>query len=185
MLARVDDEIRLRRVPPVVIKDAASVQVGNHNTTTMTGGGTGRERAVAHAEVVLDYEVKSGDAAHHQYLARATIKNVGKTRFDDWEIQLELPTPFITPEVLRSGFVGSRVLSMSNETVTVFRTGHQREKRALRPGEHHTLSVATHMTNEMYWRGNGLLDRILKASGSVSGEVVGEVEKTVRAMQRF
>jgi hypothetical protein len=67
----------------------------------------------------------------HHYELDVCVKNISRKRIDDWEIDVEFPTPLMEPNI----FVGTKVGDRSNAETSIFRVQGRELRKSLRPGE--------------------------------------------------
>lgn len=130
--------------------------------------------ATSEVELTLDYRVLSQTRQIHHYELVATLRNVSKRRIDDWELEVEFPTPLIDPGQAN----GCRVRDRSDATMSLYRLGSHMLDRPLRAGDRRELTLAYHVNDEIYWR-RKLLSQSATARASIDGVQVVEIVRLI------
>jgi serine/threonine protein kinase len=132
-------------------------------------------------EVSLTYTEKSVTEQLHQYELVASIRNDGRKRLDDWELEIELPTPLLEPGIT----VGIRVPERSDAVRTLFRAGSHNQAKALRVGDRQEVRIAYRMDQTLYARKDELFPQVVSVRAFVNGELSADIRRTVEQMQAF
>jgi serine/threonine protein kinase len=131
-------------------------------------------------QILLDYQMRGGSSNDHKYALLVSVKNSSKGRFDDWEVVLDFPTPFLeSPEAM-----AIRVANSSNSARTIFRWGSHTLKASLRINDISTLEFRYHVDIENQQHAQ-LLDELAKVQVSVEGQVIREVCRPIRGLQKL
>jgi hypothetical protein len=117
---------------------------------------------------------------HHEYELVTCLKNAGTKRIDDWEIEIEFPTPLLDGTIH-----AIKVDERSNTNTTFFRLEGPKIKKPLRPGEDHPVRIGYFVNKDIYDRRHDLFGRLVKARALVNGEVAAEVQRSIRELQNF
>lgn len=126
-------------------------------------------------ELALSSKVRSVDGSVHHCELMGAIANKGTKRFDDWEVEIELPTPLMEPSVV----VGIKVEKQSDGCRSLFRTGHERLGVPLRVGEQRRVTLGYRVDQLMMAPGNELLAQPAQIRAFVDGELVATLERTI------
>jgi hypothetical protein len=133
-------------------------------------GGREYEALRRQADLQLTYRTLSRSQKVHQYEFVATLKNVGDRRFDDWYIEVELPTPLLPPGTGYTTLVKER----SDENRTLFRTSI---KQPIRCGDSYKFNLPYRMDEQTFWAHKDALNTWgMTARAYVGGELVAETE---------
>jgi hypothetical protein len=121
----------------------------------------------------------------HHYELDVCLKNVGRRRIDDWEIDTDFPTPLMEPNIL----VGTKVADQSNSERSRFRVQGREIRKPLRPGEEFHARIGYRVDDAIYdaeVRGEThLFDSLARARILVDGNIAAEVERPIRELQNF
>lgn len=121
----------------------------------------------------------TGDVHHYELVA--VLRNVGTKRFDDWDLEVEFPTPLLEPTI-----IGIKVDDRSDSKRTLFRASQQRSKRSVHPGDQVTVRIGYRITREIYYeRRHELYPELANVRAYVDGELAGEVQRTVEQLQNY
>jgi hypothetical protein len=131
-------------------------------------------------ELTVERKNKRITARHHDYELVTTLKNIGPKRLDDWEIEIEFPTPLL--DGTRHAI---KVEDRSDEVTTVFRVEGPKIPKALRPGEGQAVRIGYFVNDGIYDRREEFFERRVIARALVNGEVAAEVIRPVRDLQNF
>jgi hypothetical protein len=132
------------------------------------------------ASLTLTFKKKRITQEHHDYELVVVLKNLARRRIDDWEIEIEFPTPLL------DGVVHTiRVDDRSNGRSTLFRLVGSEIGRALRPDDEQPVRLGYFIDKDIFWRRKELFDEIVRARAMVDGEIIEEVERPVRELQDF
>jgi hypothetical protein len=134
--------------------------------------------AQSHADLKIAVASKrlSSNASAQVYELVTAVTNASDRRIDDWELEIDFPTPFLT-----GTHYAARVEQRSNErrTVLLWQSSKQAEP-AIRPEETLPITIQFVVTKALYDRRDGLLDAPVKASVSVDGRVVTRESQPLR-----
>lgn len=136
--------------------------------------------ANSQVQLTLDYKLASCTPSQyptrHDYRLLVTLENVDKKRIDDWEIEVEFPTP-----LLNEPGDALIVVNRSNANRSLFRilTG-QDGQGPLRPGDKKQATINYHMDNDIYDNRQELLDEFVVVRALINGELVHQIRKRVR-----
>ncbi len=131
-------------------------------------------------ELTLTRKDKRITSKHHDYELIASVKNTGNRRLDDWEIEVEFPTPLLDGTIH-----AIKVDERSDAESTLFRLDGRRIGKELRPGDEQFVKIGFFVNNDIFWKRQELFERVAKARALVDGEIVAEVERQVRELQNF
>jgi len=132
-------------------------------------------------ELRLDYEKKQISAQIHHYELVAALQNDGNKRFDDWEIEVDLPTALLEPGVV----YGHRDANRSNADRSVFVTGDHSLNVPLRPGDVRKLTLDYRVDEAIHRRREELYGQLVKARAFIEGELAAETARPVVELQCF
>ncbi|WP_437545669.1 toll/interleukin-1 receptor domain-containing protein [Sorangium sp. So ce367] len=132
-------------------------------------------------ELTLHYTKKPVSSSEcHWYTLKVNLKNLGRKRLDDWEIEVTFPTPLLDGTVH-----AMRVAERSNAHQTLFRHSSTTGLQPIRPADHFSFEFGYHIDDRIYSRRDELFPQLVKARALVNGEVVAEVERPLRELQCF
>jgi hypothetical protein len=107
---------------------------------------------------------------------------MGNRRIDDWEIEVDFPTPLLEPNTGWS----TRIAGKSDHTLSLFRSGKEHLGQPLRAGEEReAITIDYHVDREIYDRRNELFGQVVKARLSVNAEIIATEERRVGDLQDF
>lgn len=138
-------------------------------------------------DVKLDYRMtergpgKRGD--YHGYELIATLQNVGTKRIDDWELEVEFPSPYIRAAGV---VIGALVADRSNAETSLIRVRGEDLGRRLSPGDSYKVTFAYVVNQELYEHYRNAFDTqkiVLRASDD--GHLVSALERPFRELQNF
>jgi hypothetical protein len=131
-------------------------------------------------ELALSYQKKKITQEHHDYELVVSLKNTGANRIDDWEIEVEFPTPLLDRTIH-----GIRVADRSNAKITLFRVVGRELAKPLRPGDEQVIKIGYFVNNDIYWHRRDLFACIAKARTLIDGASSAEVERPIEELQDF
>lgn len=138
-------------------------------------------RAAPGLELTLDYRTRSQTPEIHHYELVATVRNVGTRRLEDWEVEIELPTPLLEPGV----HVGIRVADRSDGVRSLFRAGSHTLRQPLRIGDQREIKIGYRVDAEIYRRRDELFSQTAVARAMVDGQQVAEVVRPMSELENF
>jgi hypothetical protein len=125
----------------------------------------------------------TGDIHHYDLDIR--VKNISRRRIDDWEVDVDFPTPLMEPNVI----VAARVASQSNNERSVIRAQGREMRKPLRPGEEHNIRLGYFVDDDVFHgrkRGQAhYFDELVRVRVLVDGSIAAELEKPIRDLQEF
>jgi len=138
--------------------------------------------ARSNIELTIDFRKKHGSSGDvHHYDLVPLLKNIGTKRLDDWEVEIEIPTPLLEPN---TGYA-NRVSSRSDSRRSLFRAGKEDFRQPLRPGDQREILIPYRWDREIYDRREELFPQLVTARALINGEIVENVSKTVKELQDF
>jgi len=134
----------------------------------------------ANVQVSIDYRKRSVSSEVHHYELVVVAKNNGTKRLDDWEVEVEFPTPLLEPGV----GVGGKVNSRSDHIRSTFRAGSESFKE-LRPGDKREIRYGYRWDKEIYNRKDEFLNQLATAKLSVDGQIVATAQRPISELQDY
>ncbi len=132
-------------------------------------------------EVSLNYKKQSISSDIHHYELVVLVRNNSTKRLNDWEVDVEFPTPLLEPGVV----VGGKVNSRSDHARSLFRAGSESFKEPLRPGDKRELKYGYRWDKEIYNRQDEFLNQLATAKLSVDGQIVATAERPIRELKDY
>lgn len=97
-------------------------------------------------ELSIGYEKVKITPSCHDYKLVASMRNAGTKRIDDWEMEIELPTPLLQTGII----VDIKVPERSDADRTLFRVGSEKLKQPLRAGDAREVKIDYRIDNKIY-----------------------------------
>jgi hypothetical protein len=132
-------------------------------------------------ELAVSHAMKPNSTGEiHWYDLVVAVRNVSARRLDDWQVEIDFPTPLLDQVVQ-----AMRVPSRSDERRTTFLMDGRATSLSLYPNQEQSLRIGYFVNNDVFWNRPALLGQSVRARAYVSGEVVAEVIRAVRDFQNF
>jgi hypothetical protein len=137
---------------------------------------------ISETQFNLTYRRDKTEQRYHHYEITPALRNVGKRRIDDWQIELEFPTAFLDGVIY-----GLRMDDRSTPTHALFhRDGRRpRSEKPLFPGQVGDFTIGYYITDALFRDQQHLFDLPVRARSLVDGKIVGEIAKPFRDFQEF
>jgi hypothetical protein len=131
--------------------------------------------------ITIGYKKESIESDIHHYRLDVCVANTSKKRLDDWEIEVEFPTPVLERNVT----VGVRIASRSNGKRSLFRVAGKELGQPIRPGEEKHVGWGYFVDDEVYGRRADIFDEPVKVRVLIDGEIAAEAERPFGELQCF
>jgi hypothetical protein len=141
-----------------------------------------RQPAPARAEVELElsYAPELISEKLHRYKLAVSITNTSARRIDDWQVDLEFPTPFVEPGII----FAAKVADQSNEKRSLFRF-RSGPTQPLQFGQTRTFTIQYRVDDALFSKRDELFSAPVLARGFVDGKLASVVERPFQELQRF
>jgi hypothetical protein len=138
------------------------------------------ERSRPIVTLQLMYKTKpesNGDV--HWYELLAKLRNASERRLDDWQIEVQFPTPLLV------GANDHKVEERSNSRQTLFLLDGRVEKVPLYPDQEQTFRIEYYVDTDIVWNRRELFNEAVKVRAYVDSGIVAEAERLIENLQNF